>query len=75
MEDHESPDDCVTSHPGFHTACLNVCTCFKLQSTSTDNNTMKPFKTQQRKYSFIRTLVFTQICAVNITNIGIKNIK
>lgn len=68
MEDHESPDDCVTFHPGFHPACLNVCSCFKLQSTSTDNNTMKPFKTQQRKYSFIRTLVFTQICAVNIAN-------
>lgn len=68
MEDRESPDDCVTFHPGFHPACLNVCTCFKLQSTSTDNNTMKPFKTQQSKYSYIRTLVFTQICAVNITN-------
>lgn len=64
MEDHESPDDCVTSHP----RCLNVCTCFKLQNTSTDNNIMKPFMTQQSKYSFIRTLVFTQICAVNITN-------
>lgn len=24
MEDHESPEDCVTSHPGFHPACLNV---------------------------------------------------
>lgn len=34
---------------------------FKLDIRSTDNNTGKPFKIQQSKFTVIRTLVFTQI--------------
>lgn len=76
MEDHESPDDCVSSHPGFHHACLNVCTWFKLQSTSTDNNTMKPFNTQQSKYSlYVHLFLLKSVQLILQINMGLKIIK
>lgn len=73
MEDHESPDDCVTFHPGFHPACLKVCTCFKLQNTRTDSNTMKPFKIYYTLYVHLFLLKYVQL--ILQINIGLKNIK